>query len=153
MNQSPMNQSPMNQSILYAWTQAICAWLSQGYQSISLCIFCDVVVTCYLPVGTGWGRPAVRCCGRPSPGTGPAPNTINNQYFTLFQLFCNTAGFMKTIQSVYTLLMNTIYLSHGTQIAEGTLFRKHSVCKLTHSAILGTGTGAVRVRPPSQFTT
>ena len=42
---------------------------------------------------------------------------------------------MKTVSSVYTLLMNTIYLSNSSQVqvqltgmlAEGTIFRKHTV--------------------------
>ena len=38
-----------------------------------------------------------------------------------------TTGFMKAVPSVYTLLMNTIYPSHSTQVAEGTVFRKHTV--------------------------
>ena len=37
-----------------------------------------------------------------------------------------SSGFMKTVPSVYTRLMNTINLSHITQVAEGTVFRKHS---------------------------
>ena len=37
-----------------------------------------------------------------------------------------TAAFMKTV-SVYTILINTIYLSHNTQEVEGTFFRKHEV--------------------------
>ena len=39
----------------------------------------------------------------------------------------STAGFIKTVPSVYTLLINTIYLS---QVAEGTVFRKHTVFDL-----------------------
>ena len=35
---------------------------------------------------------------------------------------------MKTVPSVYTLLMVTIYLSHSTQVAEGIVFRKYTVC-------------------------
>ena len=31
---------------------------------------------------------------------------------------------MKTVPLVYTFLMNTIYLSHNKQVAEGTYFRK-----------------------------
>ena len=38
-----------------------------------------------------------------------------------------TAGFVKTVPDVYTLLMNTIYLSRCTQIAYGTDFRKNKV--------------------------
>jgi len=38
-----------------------------------------------------------------------------------------TAGFMKTVPSVYTLLMNTIFLSYSTHVAERTVFWKHTV--------------------------
>ena len=38
----------------------------------------------------------------------------------------HTAGDMKTIPSVYTLLGNTIYPSHSTKVAVGTVFRKHT---------------------------
>ena len=38
---------------------------------------------------------------------------------------------MLLIPSVYTLLMNTIHLSHNTQVAKRTFFRKHTV-KLLH---------------------
>ena len=34
---------------------------------------------------------------------------------------------MKTAPSAYTLVMNTIYLSLRTQVAEGTVFMKHVV--------------------------
>ena len=37
------------------------------------------------------------------------------------------AGFMKTVPSEYTLLMNTMYLFHCTHVAEGIVFRKHTV--------------------------
>ena len=37
------------------------------------------------------------------------------------------ADFMKMVPSVYTPLMNTIYLSHITQVAERTVFWKHRV--------------------------
>ena len=42
-----------------------------------------------------------------------------------------TAGFDKTVATVYTLLLNTIYVSHRTKVAEVTVFRKHTVggCK------------------------
>ena len=39
----------------------------------------------------------------------------------------DTAGFMKTVPSAYTLLMNTIYLYPSTQEAEVTVFRKHTI--------------------------
>ena len=39
----------------------------------------------------------------------------------------NTTGVMKTVPSVYTLLVNTIYLCHSRQVTEGTFFRKHKV--------------------------
>ena len=39
----------------------------------------------------------------------------------------NTVGFIKTVLSVYVLLMNSIYLSQSTQVAMGTIFWKHSV--------------------------
>ena len=38
-----------------------------------------------------------------------------------------SAGCMKTVLSVYTLLMSTIYLSLSTQVAEGTVSRKRTV--------------------------
>ena len=38
-----------------------------------------------------------------------------------------TACFMETVPSVYTLLMNTFFLSHSTQIAKETVFRKYMV--------------------------
>ena len=34
--------------------------------------------------------------------------------------------FMETVPSVYTLLLNIIFLYHSTQVAEGTVFRKHA---------------------------
>ena len=34
---------------------------------------------------------------------------------------------MKTVPTIYNLLLNTIYLSQSTQVAEGTVFRKHAV--------------------------
>ena len=39
----------------------------------------------------------------------------------------NVSIIMKTVPSVYTLLINTIFLSQSTQGAEGTVFRKHNV--------------------------
>ena len=44
--------------------------------------------------------------------------TIINSYTV------HTAGAMKTVPSVYTLLMKTICLSHSTQVAERTVFRE-----------------------------
>ena len=50
----------------------------------------------------------------------------------------STAGFMKTVPLVYTILINTFYLSQSRQVAEGaegaegaeeTVFRKHTVCQ------------------------
>ena len=38
----------------------------------------------------------------------------------------NIAGFMKTVPSMYTLLVNNIYLFLSKQVAEGTVFRKHT---------------------------
>ena len=35
----------------------------------------------------------------------------------------NTALFIKTVPSMHTLLMDTIYISLSTQVAEGTVFR------------------------------
>ena len=58
----------------------------------------------------------------------------------------STAGFMKTVPSVYTPLMNTIaciYLSHSTQVAEEPVFKKHMVVLLTD----------IYVPPISQFST
>ena len=40
-----------------------------------------------------------------------------------------TAGFMKTVPSADTLCINIIYLSLSTRIADGTVFRKHTVDK------------------------
>ena len=37
----------------------------------------------------------------------------------------HTAGIMKTVPSVYTILMKNNYLSLNTQVAEGTVFRKY----------------------------
>ena len=34
---------------------------------------------------------------------------------------------MKTVPSVFTFLFNTIYPSHSTKVAEGTVIRKHKV--------------------------
>ena len=45
----------------------------------------------------------------------------------LIILIFSTAGYMKTVPSVYTLLINTIYLSLSIQVAEWTLFRKHTL--------------------------
>ena len=39
----------------------------------------------------------------------------------------DTAGYLKTVPLVYNLLMKTSYLSHCTQVAEGTVFRKHTL--------------------------
>ena len=39
----------------------------------------------------------------------------------------DTAGFMKTVTPVRTILMITIYLYHSTQVAEGTVIRNHGV--------------------------
>ena len=36
-------------------------------------------------------------------------------------------NFMKGIPWVYTLVVNTIYLSLSTQVTEGTVFRKHMI--------------------------
>ena len=43
------------------------------------------------------------------------------------KIYIYTAGFMKPVPSLNTLLMNTIYLSHSKQVAEGTVSRKHTV--------------------------
>ena len=37
------------------------------------------------------------------------------------------AGIMKTVHSLYTFSINTIYPSLSTQVAERTVFRKHTV--------------------------
>ena len=37
------------------------------------------------------------------------------------------AGYLKMVPSVYTILMNTIYLSLSPRVAEGTDFRKQTV--------------------------
>ena len=57
------------------------------------------------------------------------------RYFLVFEicsrpsfiLLLNTAGVMKTVPSVYTLLIKTIYQSYRTQVGVGTVFRNHSV--------------------------
>ena len=36
--------------------------------------------------------------------------------------------FQETVPSVYTLIINTIYLSQCTQVPEGTIYKKHAVC-------------------------
>ena len=50
-------------------------------------------------------------------------------HFIVFSIFLTsyTTGFMNTVRSVYTLLVNTIYLSLSTQVAEGTVFSKQTV--------------------------
>ena len=52
-----------------------------------------------------------------------AVSVVRRPYYTIL---CE-CGFMKMVPSVYTLLINTVYLSLNTQVAEGTLFRKHTV--------------------------
>ena len=47
-----------------------------------------------------------------------------NSYPSYVLLGRYTADFMKKVPSVYTHLMETIYLSMSTQVAEGTAFRK-----------------------------
>ena len=42
-------------------------------------------------------------------------------------------GFMKTVPSVFILLMDHIHLLNSTQVAEGTVFRKHTVCRYNFS--------------------
>ena len=57
--------------------------------------------------------------------------------FLSFYILCNdsihlhTVGFMKTVSTEYTLLANALYPSHSKQVAEGTVFMKHAVCKST----------------------
>ena len=43
-----------------------------------------------------------------------------------------TVGFIKTVPSVYTFLMNTIYLYFSTHITEGTVFRKQNRKNIAH---------------------
>ena len=43
----------------------------------------------------------------------------------------DTAGVMKTVPFVFTLLIGTIYLSHTTQVAGGTVFGGNASCMLT----------------------
>ena len=48
-------------------------------------------------------------------------------------LLSGTSGFMKTVPSVYSLIMNTFYQSHSTQVAEETVFRKqteYAICNM-----------------------
>ena len=47
-----------------------------------------------------------------------------NQFFFSYFNF-NTPGFRKTVPTVCSLLMKTIY--HSSQVAEGTVFRKNTV--------------------------
>ena len=42
---------------------------------------------------------------------------------------------IKTVPSVYTILINTISLSNGAQVAEGTVFRKHTVLNNTVASV------------------
>ena len=44
--------------------------------------------------------------------------------------FFPTAGFMKTVPSLYTLSVKSIYLSQSTQVAEGIIFRIYTVAKI-----------------------
>ena len=44
----------------------------------------------------------------------------------------STAGFMKTVSSVYNLLMSSVYPSLSTQVAEETIFRKNPVTASTN---------------------
>ena len=49
-----------------------------------------------------------------------------------------TAGVMKMVPSVCTLLINIIYLSLSTQVAdgaEGTVFRKYMVCMYVSTTV------------------
>ena len=49
---------------------------------------------------------------------------------------------MKTVPSVLSFLMNTIYLSISTQVTEGTVLRKHTVhvsSSQNHSTLVGGG--------------
>ena len=50
-------------------------------------------------------------------------------YFNLHTTYIQgtTAGVMKTVRSVYTILINTIHLPHSTQVAGGTIFKKYVV--------------------------
>ena len=34
---------------------------------------------------------------------------------------------MKRVPSVYTIFINTIYLSHSTKVDEGTVYRNHTI--------------------------
>ena len=54
----------------------------------------------------------------------------------MYSKYFFTFGVIKTVPSVYTLLMDTIYLSHSTQVAEGTVFRKHTVPGGFHMMVL-----------------
>ena len=52
-------------------------------------------------------------------------------------LYPQLDGFMKTVPSGYTLLRNSVYLSHRTQVSEGTDFKKHFVvCRVTFNLLL-----------------
>ena len=49
------------------------------------------------------------------------PPPVKEKYIVL------TAGYLKMVPSVFTILMNTIYLSLSPRVAEGTAFRKQTV--------------------------
>ena len=49
----------------------------------------------------------------------------------------STAGSIKTVPSVYTLLMKTIYLPHSTHVTDGTFFRKQTVAVLYFFIYIG----------------
>ena len=44
----------------------------------------------------------------------------------IYTYIFDTAGVMQTVPLMYILLINTIYLSYSTQVAWGTVFRKHT---------------------------
>ena len=89
-----------------------------------------------------WGLPPP--CSILSKGTGlhlqlvqwnqflRSENCLNLSVFLRGYRASFIGGFIKIALSVYTLLMNSIYLSHSTHVAEGTVFRKHMLSKLSY---------------------
>ena len=51
---------------------------------------------------------------------------LTQKFSSVKKTYNYTAGFMKTYPSVYTLFMNTIYLSQSTHLAEGP--ETHVIC-------------------------
>ena len=54
------------------------------------------------------------------------PAHLQQQVYNNYVL-TSTAGVMKTVPSVYTLFMNTVYVSTSSQVAGETVFGNHTV--------------------------